>query len=61
MAILGCQFDYNWNELKPKSGGHICEGFLLSLKGDLLLNWIFEVGRQAFNPDLEAGTHNTYS
>ena len=25
MAILGCQLDYNWNELQPRKGGHICD------------------------------------
>lgn len=32
VAILGCQLDSIWNELKSNNGGHTWEGFLLNLK-----------------------------
>lgn len=32
VAILCCQLDSIWNELKSNNGGHTWEGFLLNLK-----------------------------
>lgn len=42
MAILGCQLDYIWYELKPKNGGHSYEGVLLNLEWE----------KSTSNPDL---------
>lgn len=40
MAILGCQFDYSWNTLQSRSGGHTHDPDV-------------EAGRHAFDSDLE--------
>lgn len=43
MAILGCQLDYNWNELQSSNGGHTC---YLDIEART---------QHTFDSDLEAG------
>lgn len=43
ITIIGCQFDYIWNYLKPKELGKIVKVFFLI--------YVFEVERPTLNPD----------